>query len=819
MHLQTAGRTTRWQVAFAQHPMYLIIRECASCAERTPPWGEPTIELYVDRVRRNLAALRAHPELKLGYEWSGLELEQLAADAPDVLVELRALAADGRIAFYNGTYAQPHLQTLSSEANLRQFEHGARALHELCGWQVRTYAHQEASVHDQLPQLLRAFGFRFAVVPRFASTLTWLEGGELLLFDLEGPRFVHGQELIAWRGLDGTEIPLYLHTPRIGRVEDWVARESMAGRLHAPPLIVSIPDLQETGEEWVERHRGVELVLLDEALEARARASAPRGRARFHSSWSYIEGIRAEELSRADWRAEAAALRAEALGALALALLDRPPEPTDSIWRTILAAQHHDVHCFCAPGLRRKAIRRLRQAERIGDGLAERAAQAVAGQVDCSAGAGTPVIVFAVIPEPHTAVVAFDVAAPVTVTTDRGEVVPAECAPGADGSTHVQFLTRLGGAGYATFWLRPASEAGPATPSEGPITFENRFFRVSIEPDGTFGSLTLLPSGDELLAVGATRGNLLTATDSDGVGPRREGQGERDDWQPPEPPRPLPWSQSGPAHIRRSALGLCVTTAGSLGSAVQAALTVRLYRELPRIDMEWAFTFRRASVGTFYDDDSKLCVHWPLAVDGSIAHDIPFGVVEAHPDWPCFPVSWLDVSDGARGLAYFHRGTPKHWVRRGTLTNLLAWGQDTEAIGSRMWRHNWPKAFDQRLRGRHAIQCAVYPHSGDWRRAGVAAMARAYGAGPLACVTEPHAGRLASRAELLALQAPDVVSTALTVRGRDVLCRVHSVGVEPSAVGVRPDGLRVRELRSLGGDRLQRLAPFQIGELVLERRT
>ena len=48
------------------------------------------------------------------------------------------------------------------------------------------------------------------------------------------------------------------------------------------------------------------------------------------------------------------------------------------------------------------------------------------------------------------------------------------------------------------------------------------------------------------------------------------------------------------------------------------------------------------------------------------------------------------------------------------MTNLFGWGEDTEAIGSRMWRYNWPKAFDQRLQGEHTIHCALYPHAGDW---------------------------------------------------------------------------------------------------------
>jgi hypothetical protein len=120
-----------WQLALAQHPMYLIIREDTQCAERTPPWGEPTIERYVERIRENLATLRKYPQLKLGYEWSGLEIELLAQDAPDVFQEMCDLAKEGQTTFYNGTYAQPHLQILSSEANYRQFEFGMRIYREL----------------------------------------------------------------------------------------------------------------------------------------------------------------------------------------------------------------------------------------------------------------------------------------------------------------------------------------------------------------------------------------------------------------------------------------------------------------------------------------------------------------------------------------------------------------------------------------------------------------------------------------------------------------------------------------------------------------
>ena len=49
----------KWELSLAQHPMYMLIREDTTCAERTPPWGAPTIEAYIKRVRENLAALEA----------------------------------------------------------------------------------------------------------------------------------------------------------------------------------------------------------------------------------------------------------------------------------------------------------------------------------------------------------------------------------------------------------------------------------------------------------------------------------------------------------------------------------------------------------------------------------------------------------------------------------------------------------------------------------------------------------------------------------------------------------------------------------------
>lgn len=102
-----------WKLALVQHPMYLLIKNDTGCAERTPPWGAVDIDHYIDRLRANIAMQRKFPQVKFGYEWSGLELEQLKEDAPDVFNEMMDLVKSGQSTFYNGTYSQPHLQTLT----------------------------------------------------------------------------------------------------------------------------------------------------------------------------------------------------------------------------------------------------------------------------------------------------------------------------------------------------------------------------------------------------------------------------------------------------------------------------------------------------------------------------------------------------------------------------------------------------------------------------------------------------------------------------------------------------------------------------------
>jgi hypothetical protein len=181
---------------------------------------------------------------------------------------------------------------------------------------------------------------------------------------------------------------------------------------------------------------------------------------------------------------------------------------------------------------------------------------------------------------------------------------------------------------------------------------------------------------------------------------------------------------------------------------------------------------------------------------------------------PFFPASWVDVGDDEHGLTYFHAGTPKHWVTGGLLNNLLAWGDFTDAIGNRLDNGRWPKTFDQRLRGTHALRAGVYPHTGDWRAANVIGTARSF-ANPLAgFLHAPTSGHLPSEQTVLALVGDAIAATAIAAHGEQISVRCYSTG-RASVPAVHHARLRPDGLFALNGDALAALGPFQIGVLKL----
>jgi alpha-mannosidase len=382
----------------------------------------------------------------------------------------------------------------------------------------------------------------------------------------------------------------------------------------------------------------------------------------------------------------------------------------------------------------------------------------------------------------------------------------------------VKFIAELPGFGYRTYWLRQGGGAPSWKLQDEPLVFENDFYQAVVQPDGTFSALSLRPSGEELLDGAHGRGNRLTATDSRETS-LKEGAPEEEYLQrhladPPVRGPALVWEPDEPAKLLHSSLGEMLSVRGRLGDEVRAEVTIRFYRRLPRIDLTWRFVFHQASIGTFFDDESKLLVQWPLGFSGGIAHDIPFGVIRTRDERSFFPTRWVDVSDGRVGLALFHSGTPHFWVSGGTLFNLIAWGEETDAIHNGLGRHRWLKSFDQRLNGTHTVQYALYPHPGDWKAADVIGAARAYGSPLVALRSGGHPGALPSTRNILILKDPALIASALFVRDSQGVCRAYAGYGERASGEVEAHGINPAGLRSLTEEEIPWLEPFQIGELL-----
>lgn len=801
----------KWSIALVQHPMYLLIAEDFECAERTPPWGEATIEAYIERVRSNLAFVSAHREVKIGYEWSGVELEMLGRDAPDLIKELQELGEQGQVAFYNGTYAQPHLQILTAEANVRQFEQGMEVYKRLGLRPPVTYAHQESSMHDQVPQLLAAFGLRFANLPGFSCMFEMGAGAEFNYLEHDGMRVLAGDEFVSWKGLDGSSVPFYL-----GRHErqdrDWRRREALVGLLHIPPVLVDIPDLVGMDEAWLARHSDEGFVLLDDALVERLGVAPPKVDTRIWSGWSYLEGIRAEELSRVDREAEDTLARAEAVGAMAQAVAGYASVDLGDCWLSVLKGQHHDAYCFSAPALRAQSIQQIRAAETNAAREEEQAASALGAMIATTDQEGCPILVVNPLPHPSRTVVEVNPEVGRSIVDASGRTCSSD---GGGGERPTRFLAELDGLGWRVYFGRPFdndAHAEEGRPSSA-VTFKNSFYAIEIEPDGHISSLRLSAIGVELLSD-VRGGNVVTATDSSGVSPCREGPADlrRVEWQPPPLGKPLTFVPSDAPTVRRSPLGLGFEVSGTIGPQAQAKVNIDCYHELARVDVTWALQFSEASIGTFFDDESKLVLRWGLGFDGVLTHDIPFGTVTGRTERPILPTYWSDWSNESFGLAQFHAGTGKQWVTNQTLSTLIAWGEQTDAIGNRFELARWSKCFDQRLRGTHTIRTAVYPHLGSWR-AGVIEAARDFRRLMAAYPVERHEGPLAPEATLVAFPASDVSATSVESDEAGLAVRLYEHQGRTTEVSTSGNGLQRGPLRNLHGDEIDTLGPFQIGAL------
>ena len=136
--------------------------------------------------------LTKHPEWRIHLEIEPETWDSVKINDPQTYQEFKRFVNDPRIEFANPSYAQPYLYNNSGESIIRQFEYGIRKIREhFPEAKFTVYSAEEPCFTSCLPQILKLFGFKYAVLKN--PDTCW--GGYTSAF---------GGELVDWTGPDGT---------------------------------------------------------------------------------------------------------------------------------------------------------------------------------------------------------------------------------------------------------------------------------------------------------------------------------------------------------------------------------------------------------------------------------------------------------------------------------------------------------------------------------------------------------------------------------------------------------------------------------------
>jgi alpha-mannosidase len=226
---------------------------------------------------------------------------------------------------------------------------------------------------------------------------------------------------------------------------------------------------------------------------------------------------------------------------------------------------------------------------------------------------------------------------------------------------------------------------------------------------------------------------------------------------------------------------------------------VSLYPGLRRIDIHTEVENRA--------EDHRLRVHFPAGLQTDVSHaEQHFGVVTrpvavpaGDETWPEDPVgtypqkTFVDVSDGERGLMLANRGLPEYEALPGqdgvtialTLLRCVGYLARSDLSSRRVLAGPPLSTPGAQTPGRHAFDYALIPHEGGWEEAW--AEAHRFAVPMRARRVQDGSGALPPEGTLLALEGPAFAVSALkrAEDGEGVVVRLYNVTSAPATGRVR----------------------------------
>ncbi len=692
----------------------------------------------------------------------------------------------GRIEFVNPTWAQPYCYNISGESIIRQFAYGIdKTLEYFPDATFITYAVEEPCFTSSLPQILKGFGYKYAVL-RNPNTC-W--GGYTSAF---------GKDLVNWIGPDGTSIPavpryaceeLSMHST--WQTESWTNSNSFIEKCFENgiqyPVGMTFQDAGWDGGPWGNQYKPTEYTTWTEYLDLVVGKLEA-------TDWKFsLEDIKPglvwgaqvlQKIAQEVRVSENKMVMAEKVAAFDYLLNGTEWPATDfaEAWRTLMLAQHHD--CWIVPYNGRPGHTWADNVTRWTNHSNEIADSKFNTFFDETIPESSKNIrVFNTLGSARTELVALNLPEGFSktgyqVSNAAAKTVPSQLVVDENGTTVLYFEATAPAMGYATYSLKAAKSkkvSSAATQlADGTYRIETAFYSAIIDPKkgGTITSLIDKKNAKRQLV---DDGCLLNNLHGYFYQEKKYHEGA-----------------SGPARVSIAEDGQLFVQL-KVESQIAGNRYIQLIsfrKNSPLIDFNLTIDWDgQPGIGAydqsddykaedrekaFYNDEYKLHLEFPLAEVGDrLFKNAPFDVCETKLDNTVYSswdkikhnviLNWVDVANQTNdyGVALFTDHTTSYLQ-----TDDLTLGLTVQYAGWALWGRNY------RVHGPTQLKYALLPHASNWEKASIEFASSAW--------NEPligrfvHAGKDPSEFNLLEVADKNLQVSSVTVDGEDLLVRFYN---------------------------------------------
>lgn len=692
----------------------------------------------------------------------------------------------GRIEFVNPAYAQPYCYNISGESIIRQFTYGIDKIREYFpDATFLTYSSEEPCFTSSLPQILKGFGYKYAVL-RNPNTC-W--GGYTTGF---------GKDLVNWIGPDGSSMPAVpryasegLSTKSTWQTDSWSNSNKFIATCFAAgikyPVGMTFQDAGWKGGPWASQYKPTQYTTWTAYIDMISNKVQS-------DDWKFsLEDVKPglvwgsqvlQKLAQEVRVSENRLIVAEKMASLDF-LFNGEQWPASDFaagWRTLMLAQHHD--CWIVPYNGRPGSTWADNVTRWTNASNQIADKKINKLFDSELNTDLQFIrVFNTLGTSRRDMVSIALPEDLNkrnwaIFNQNGECIPSQLSTKSNGEAILYFEGTVPGLGYSTYKLkeqkRTKNKAAAEKLSDGSVKIETAYYSVLIDSKngGTITSLIDKRYGNkQLIDRGKKLNNLRGYFYKEGK--FHEGS---------ESVAKVSIVEDGLLFVR-------VKVENQIAENSYYQL-ITFNKQNPRIDFELYIDWSgQPGIGAyeqtdsykaedrekaFYNDKYKLHLQFPLkGVGEKLFKNAPFDVCESqlkntiYSSWDSIKhnviLNWVDVESANNnyGVALFTDHTTSYLQ-----TKELPLGLTVQYVGTALWGRNY------RIHQPTHISYALLPHGDNWEDANVESESSSW--------NEPLIGRFVPNPNeklqqvLLEVADKNLHVSSVNVDGEDLIVRFYN---------------------------------------------